>query len=58
VTDFDITKHKWWDSEPCRIETDGSLMLYPTEDDSLIIQKDDAIAIAKHFKLTEADLCQ
>jgi len=56
IEPFDITKHEWYDSEPCEIEEDGSLSLYPTEDDILRLFREDAIALAKHFKLTPEDL--
>lgn len=58
--DFDITKHKWSDEPITYLDNDASgVELRATESAWFVnfyIDKSDAIALAKHFKLTEADL--
>jgi len=59
----DITKHKWSDSdaESVNITIEGSIAINLSEEDDstfpFIIQKRDAIAIAKHFDLSLMDIC-
>ena len=57
MSDFDITRYEWSDSgiEDCG-PSDGVVQIYNPEQITSI-GKADAIALAKHFKLTEADLC-
>lgn len=59
--DFDITKHEWSDGSD--IAAWGSLpkglkIVYGRREscDIMYLHKTDAIAIARHFKLTEGDL--
>jgi len=58
MRDFDIRKHEWSDSDirhTCK--TGGELCFYIRGNRlPIYINKQDAIAIAKHFNLTAEDL--
>jgi len=65
--EFDITKHSFEKEEGAEIETyidsEGNIKLYLEichyegwANDEMVLNRDDAIAIARHFKLTEGDL--
>ena len=56
---FDITKHEWSDCDIDSATPDGGELFIDDRDyeiSSISINKDDAIAIAKHFGLTAEDL--
>ena len=56
---FDITKHLWSDSDVGKAESSGDDLIIEDSDydiSSILINKCDAIAIAKHFGLTAGDL--
>ncbi len=50
MSKFDITKHKWSDHE-IEVMSDEDFISILNRDGWSEISKDDAIAIAKHFKL-------
>ena len=58
--DFDITKHEW-DDEDIKLDADPisssvDFLIAQNEDGQMYLLKSDAIALAKHFKLTPGDL--
>jgi hypothetical protein len=58
MKDFDITQHQWSD-EFVSVETantDSDVIRLDNDMYLVDIDKDDAIAIAKHFNLTAEDL--
>ena len=61
MNEFDITKHEWQGGHEIRTaaayDDVVELNIYLRgEDEEIYIAKSDAIALAKHFKLTEGDL--
>lgn len=55
---FDITRHKWSDNfiNTCEYETNSDAIRLDNDMYLIDIEKADAIAMAKHFKLTADDL--
>ncbi len=56
---FDINSHNWSDYDIGEVRVDGGKLFIEGRDydiSSVILNKQDAIAIAKHFKLTSEDL--
>ena len=62
MSDFDITKHEWSDDPITYLDNDDSGVELRATDSAWFVNfyldKSDAIALDRHFKLTEADLCQ
>ena len=58
MSEFDITKHEWSDryAKVHCIRATTRYIFLDSEDNSVEVSKADAIAIARHFKLTEGDL--
>lgn len=56
--EFDITQHEWSDNfiNVCFSETNNDVIRFDNDMYLVDIEKSDAIAIAKHFKLTAEDL--
>lgn len=56
--EFDITQHEWSDSfiSVESLNTDSDVIRLDNDMYLVDINKDDAIAISKHFKLTAEDL--
>jgi len=59
VTDFDITKHEWTDGDLAETFVNAEHIEFVMDDsgvNAMYIRKDDAIALARHFKLKPGDL--
>ena len=55
VTTFDITQHEW--SDFLNLQASKEQLKFDVEGCGIYFDRDDAIAIAKHFKLKAEDLC-
>ena len=51
-----IEQHKFDDSTIKAVQSSKRTVLFTIEDTTFILQKDDSIALAKHFNLTSADI--
>lgn len=56
MSEFDITQHELYDCESQVYEANKHLICFSVKSDFPEFNKQDVIAMAKHFKLTAKDL--
>lgn len=56
MSEFDITKYEWSDDDVSDCRRTGSDIIIGLDIMDLRLTRDDAIAIAKYFNLTEEDI--